>query len=144
MDPIPGITNETTPDLPTVRGGVEQSLGKDAFLQLLVAQLRNQDPLSPADSQSFMAQTAQFTMVEKLEEIAASMADLSKNDEFATIGNLVGKTVQHRDSIGNLLESRVTAGKVGENGIVLVLGDEEIRMDDIVAVLATDSTNSNP
>lgn len=134
---IPGITSTTpTTDLPTVDDSGDQTLGQDTFLKLLVAQLRYQDPLSPADSQEFMAQTAQFTSVEKLEEIADSMAKLTKNDDLATIGNLVGKSVQYRDSVGTLHESRVTAGRVGDNGIMLVLGDQEIRVEDVEAVMA--------
>ncbi len=145
MNAIPGIT-ETTPttDLGSVAESGEQSLGKDTFLKLLVAQLRYQDPLSPADSTQFMSQTAQFTSVEKLEEIAASMASLTKNDDLATIGNLVGKSVQHRDELGNLHEAKVTAGKVDPNGIVLVLGDLEIRIQDVEAVLAADAAPPIP
>lgn len=135
MDAIAGISTDTTTTTPTI-GGNEQSLGQDTFLKLLVAQLRYQDPLSPADSQSFLAQTAQFTTVEKLEEIAESMAVLSKNDDLSTVGNLVGKVVQHRDSLGNVHEGLVTAGKIGEDGISLVLGDEEIPIDAVVAVLS--------
>ena len=139
MVTIPGINPSTpTSELGAAADSPDQTLGKDTFLKLLVAQLRYQDPLSPADSQQFMAQTAQFTSVEKLEEIAASMAKLTKNDDLATIGNLVGKTIQHRDSVGNLHESRVTAGRIDDSGIKLILGDEEIRVEDVEAVLAGD------
>ncbi len=145
MNSISGITDTApTTDLGPVTESGEQTLGKDTFLKLLVAQLRYQDPLSPADSTQFMSQTAQFTSVEKLEEIAASMASLTKNDDLATIGNLVGKTVQHRDELGYLHEAKVTAGKVDPKGIVLVLGDREIRIEDVEAVLATGTPVSDP
>ncbi|WP_336922290.1 flagellar hook assembly protein FlgD [Aquipuribacter sp. SD81] len=49
-------------------------LGRDAFLKLLVAQLRYQDPLNPSEGAEFIAQTAQFTQVEKLQEVADSTA----------------------------------------------------------------------
>ena len=57
-------------------------MGKDTFLKLLVAQLRYQDPSNPASSSEFMAQTATFTQVEKLEEIAA------QNDQLLTLQQL--------------------------------------------------------
>ena len=60
--PTGGATSQTAP----------QTAGKDMFLKLLVAQLKYQNPMEPVDSSQFMAQTAQFTMVEKLEAMAAA------------------------------------------------------------------------
>ena len=48
-------------------------LGQDAFLKLLVTQLQHQDPLNPLDDTEFIAQLAQFSSLEKLTEIAASL-----------------------------------------------------------------------
>lgn len=62
------------------------ALGKDAFLQLLVAQLQHQDPLSPQDNSEFVAQLAQFSSLEELQNITSSM-----NNSQAL--NLVGKYV---------------------------------------------------
>ena len=59
-------------------------MDKDTFLKLLVAQLKYQDPLSPADPQQFLAQSAQFTTVEKLEEIAAASADHARRKSVTT------------------------------------------------------------
>ena len=49
------------------------TLGKDAFLKLLVAQLKNQDPQSPADSSQMAAQLAQFSSVEQLTNISKTL-----------------------------------------------------------------------
>lgn len=49
-----------------------QGLNRDAFLQLLLTQLANQDPLEPIKDQAFVAQLAQFSSLQRLEEIAAS------------------------------------------------------------------------
>jgi flagellar basal-body rod modification protein FlgD len=46
-----------------------KDIGKDAFLKLLVAQLKNQDPLEPKDQGAFAVDLAQFTQVEQLTEI---------------------------------------------------------------------------
>ncbi len=48
-------------------------LGQDAFLKLLVTQLQHQDPLDPMDDTEFIAQLAQFSSLEKLTEMAASL-----------------------------------------------------------------------
>jgi flagellar basal-body rod modification protein FlgD len=55
---------------------------KDAFLQLLVAQLKNQDPLNPADGVEFLAQLAQFSQLEQLMGIRNEIQAL-RNDAAA-------------------------------------------------------------
>lgn len=54
-----------------------QALGKEDFLQLLVAQLQNQDPLKPADATEFTAQLAQFSSLEQMFNMNESMQKLS-------------------------------------------------------------------
>jgi flagellar basal-body rod modification protein FlgD len=53
------------------------SLGKDAFLKLLVTQLQHQDPTKPQADGEFLAQLAQFSSLEKLTQIATSIDDLN-------------------------------------------------------------------
>lgn len=61
-------------------------LGKDAFLQLLVTQLQHQDPLSPQDNSEFVAQLAQFSSLEALQNLSSSMGNTQAL-------SLVGKNV---------------------------------------------------
>ena len=49
---------------------VSSVLGKDAFLELLVTQLQNQDPLNPMDDKEFIAQLAQFSSLEQMSNVA--------------------------------------------------------------------------
>lgn len=54
----------------------ETGLGRDAFLQLLVTQLQNQNPLEPQADGEFLAQLAQFSSLEQLQEIKGDIAAL--------------------------------------------------------------------
>ena len=66
-------TGERTAAVPTNTKG---EMGKDAFLQLLVAQLKNQDPLSPSDGKEMAAQLAQFSSVEQLVSVNDTLAQI--------------------------------------------------------------------
>lgn len=68
-------TDPTAPGAatPTSVANTAATLGKDQFLQLLVAQLKNQDPTSPMDGTQFAAQLAQFSTVEQLMQMNTSL-----------------------------------------------------------------------
>jgi flagellar basal-body rod modification protein FlgD len=75
-NPISGAGAATSPaDAATALR--DDGLDRDAFLQLLVTQLRHQDPSRPQDSQEFLAQLAQFSALEKLISIEQGVRDLS-------------------------------------------------------------------
>ncbi len=52
---------------------------KDTFLSLLVAQIKNQNPLNPADGTQFLAQLAQFSELEQMTQIGAELKALHKD-----------------------------------------------------------------
>jgi flagellar basal-body rod modification protein FlgD len=60
------------------------SLGEDAFMQLLVTQLKNQDPTQPQDGSAFVAQLAQFTQLEKLTSMNETLNKLTSIDASLT------------------------------------------------------------
>lgn len=61
-------------------------LGKDAFLQLLVAQMQNQDPLKPTDNTQMVTELAQFTTIEELQNLSSSM---DNSNAFTLVGKNV-------------------------------------------------------
>ena len=73
-----------------------QSLGKDAFLQLLVTQLKNQNPLSPQDNGAFVAHLAQFTSLEGINTLNDSVNNISSNfssSQALQASSLVGRSI---------------------------------------------------
>ncbi|MCZ7527712.1 MAG: hypothetical protein M5U14_15830 [Acidimicrobiia bacterium] len=71
----------------------DDQFGKDTFLKLLVAQLRYQNPLQPTDPGEFLSTSAQFTMIEKLTEIAEQSASRTATERVVMASALVGKRV---------------------------------------------------
>lgn len=77
-------------------GPKSKELGKNEFLSLLVAQLNNQDPLSPQDNGAFIAQLAQFSQVEGIEKLNTSMESMlsgSQSSQALQASSLVGRKV---------------------------------------------------
>ncbi|AZF28137.1 flagellar hook assembly protein FlgD [Pseudomonas sp. R2-60-08W] len=74
----------------------DQALGKDAFLQLLVTQLKNQNPLSPQDNGAFVAQLAQFSSLEGINTLNDSVNNISSNfssSQALQASSLVGRSI---------------------------------------------------
>ncbi len=74
----------------------DKELGKNEFLNLLVAQLNNQDPLSPQENGEFIAQLAQFSQVEGIEKLNTSMESLLsgyQSSQALQASSLVGRKV---------------------------------------------------
>lgn len=76
----------------------ETAIGKDVFLKMLVAQLKNQNPLSPLDGTDFAAQLAQFSSLEQLTNMSSQMESLS-----SSIGSMVNS------QLVTMIGSEVTA-----------------------------------
>ena len=76
---------------------IDNDLGKDAFMTLLVAQINNPaDPLNPESDTDFVAQTAQFNSLDALQSLKGTMEDFvaqSKADKALQASSLVGKSV---------------------------------------------------
>ena len=123
--PVSGVGGASTAPASSSVNRTDQ-MGKDVFLQLLVAQMRYQDPNSPASTTEFMSQTATFTQVEKLEEIAAQNASLVAMQRSLSAGALVGHTVSYTGEDGS-----TTTGTVGS---VKITGDEPSAVVDGVDV----------
>ncbi len=73
-----------------------KEMGQEAFLQLLVAQLQNQDPLDPTDSREFVTQLSQLSGVEQMVQMNERLASIEIAQAGivnAQLGSLVGRTV---------------------------------------------------
>ena len=74
-------------------------LGKEAFLQLLVCQMQNQDPLNPSTDTEYVAQLAQFSQLEQLQNLASTT---EQSQAFSLVGKTV--TITDEDSNGKKFE----------------------------------------
>jgi flagellar basal-body rod modification protein FlgD len=91
-----------------------------AFLKLLVAEMKNQDPTEPMDSTQYVAQLASFSQVEQSVQINNKLEQMLKTSAVAQADALLGHTITSADgkASGVVAEVRLTA-----DGIIAVTGD---------------------
>jgi flagellar basal-body rod modification protein FlgD len=79
------------------------AMGKNDFLQLLVTQLQNQDPLNPSDSTEFTAQLATFSSLEELQNINSTLESVSTSQSILTNSQAVDYIGKQIQAVGNRL-----------------------------------------
>lgn len=100
---------------------VNNQLGKDDFLKLLITQLSNQDPTNPMENTEFIAQMAQFSSLEQMTNMNESFAKMASMINSSQAANTIGKTVEI--NVGDTtINGIVEATTMGQNPQVLVNG----------------------
>lgn len=113
-------------------GESNSSVDKDSFLQLLVAQMQYQDPLEPTSNTEYIAQYAQFTQVEEMQNMASNM-------NLMRASSLVGQNVYVKTT-GEGGDTKYIQGKVDyvvyENGKAYMSIDEALySIDDLDTIV---------
>ncbi|HEX8630220.1 MAG TPA: flagellar hook capping FlgD N-terminal domain-containing protein [Catenuloplanes sp.] len=111
-----------------------KSLDQDAFLKLLVAQLKYQDPSKPSDATQFLTQTAQFTQVEKLSQIADSQASLLTSQRLLGASNLIGREVTYIGANGADVTGVVVSATFGGSDPSIKVGDRDVPLSSVKEV----------
>lgn len=111
------------------------SIDKQAFLKLLVAQMRYQNPLQPVDSQQYLQQAAQMASVERLDGLAKSQAELVAYQQILLSSSLVGREVKGTDQSGkDPIEGLVTSVRFRSGVPLLMVGDKELPVGSVEEV----------
>lgn len=120
-------TTSTTSSSSTSSTGTNNTLNYNEFLNLLVAQLKNQDPTNPADPTTFVSQLASFSAVEQQVNANSKLNSLLTASAIAQAGALIGKTVTSADgkTSGQVASVQITSSgpeAVLTNGNTVSLG----------------------
>lgn len=130
------VTTTSQTSLSSSVNSTGSSMDKDSFLQLLVAQMKYQDPLEPTSNTEYIAQYAQFTQVEEMQNMSSSM-------ELMRASSLVGQEVYMKVTSATTGETSYVQGKVDyvvyENGKAYLSIDESLySLDDLDTVVDAD------
>ncbi len=113
-----------------------ETLGKDAFLNLLVTQLKNQNPLEPMEDKEFIGQMAQFSSLEQAQNSAKT---LKENAAAGTVGKYVTATYKAENSVASTEVSGIVSSVKMEKGQVLLVlstngGEKAVNYDNLKSV----------
>jgi flagellar basal-body rod modification protein FlgD len=106
--------------------GAAAGMGKDDFMQLLMAQLKNQDPMKPMEDKEFITQLAQFSSLEAIEKMTAQMEELTGSQMLVQAATLIGKNVSAKLASGEVVTGPITQVKMMDGRPVAVVNGKDI------------------
>ena len=112
------------------------NIDKEAFLKLLTAQLKYQDPLNPLENTEFVGQLAMFSALEQIINIGDTLENFvsikTKEDALAFGAELIGKTITTND-----LEEFIVKGVSYQNGeLTIDVGSKTLKLEQIQGIKA--------
>jgi flagellar basal-body rod modification protein FlgD len=114
-------------------GGVSQ----DQFLQLLIAQLQNQDPLDPVSNEEFISQLTSLNTLTGIQSLNASFSEMLKLQQLTQGVDLIGKSVTYTPAGGGpSVTGKVGSVNVAEGQIVLRVGTTDVSLAQVTAFTA--------
>lgn len=124
--------NSYTASSTTSTRNTSTELGKDDFLNLLVTQLRYQDPLNPTDNTEYISQLAQFSSLEQMNNMNSGISSMKA---LAMTGKYVTATVTDEDTgKTSSVEGTVDSVQMSGGEATLMVNGREISLDDITGV----------
>ncbi|AHY53991.1 MULTISPECIES: flagellar hook assembly protein FlgD [Bradyrhizobium] len=93
----------------------------NTFLQLLVAEMKNQDPTNPMDTSQYMSQFAQLSTVEQAMQTNSKLDALLSSQSLSQANGLIGKTVSFTDATGANFSGKVVSISINSDGSIATL-----------------------
>lgn len=110
-------------------------MGESDFMMMLMAQLKNQNPMEPMDDKNLMGQVTQLNTLRELQSLSLTMSQMAKASQASYAASLIGKDVTAMDSNGYLLaQGTVTGMEVNGSDITLTFGEESVPLAAVVLV----------
>jgi flagellar basal-body rod modification protein FlgD len=109
-------------------------VGADQFLQLLIAQLQNQDPLNPISNQDFINQITALNTVQNLTDLNANFSEMLKLQQLTQGADLIGRTIDYKTSGGTSATGKVDSVVTQNGQFVLSVGPDQVTLDQIQSV----------
>ncbi len=126
-------TASTTNSAAAVTNATNDTLGKDAFLKLLIAELSNQDPTNPVEDREFISQMATFSSLEQLQNMNSTLESMAEANKFSAV-SYIGKAVAFTNDDGEQVPALVTAVWFENGKVILDTTQGEVELGKVEGV----------
>lgn len=116
--------------------GFSSQIGQNQFLQLLVAQMKSQNPLEPTSNQEFLGQLAQFSTLSGIESLNSNFSDMLSLQEITQGSSLIGKKVAYTDADNKVQTGAVDSVVVKDGSAQLQINGGLVSLDKVMEVAA--------
>jgi len=124
--------------------GVAGDLNEGDFLDLMMDQLKNQNPLNPADPTQYMSELASFSSLDEEMQIQESSSESASNQAASSALSMLGQTVSYTDSTGVSSSGTVTSVDFTSSGPTLTIGGESgISLSEVTGAQTGSSTDTS-
>ena len=106
--------------------GEAAGLGKDDFMTLLIAQLKNQDPMKPMEDKEFITQLAQFSSLEATEKLNTQLDELLGSQSLVQAATLIGKQATAKLPSGETLTAIISEVRMLSGQPTVILNGQEV------------------
>jgi len=117
-------------------------LSTDSFLQLMIAQLQNQDPLNPTDNNELMQQISDIRNIGATDELTTTLNTVAMEQNLTAASALVGKTITGLADSGDQVNGNVDSVTINNNTPELNIGNETVSLNNISSILPGSSDSS--
>jgi flagellar basal-body rod modification protein FlgD len=106
----------------------------DDFMNLLVQQLKNQDPSSPMSQSDMANQMAQMETVLELQKMTSAITTLNSTNQKLSAASMIGKTINFTDSNAQALQGKVDSVEYTDTDVLLNIGTTQVPFASVIGV----------
>ena len=124
-------------------GGIGDKVDKNQFLEILMAQLKNQNPLKPQKSGKFVDQMASLTSLEQMTQMTNAMQSFQQSQQSQQFMTLLGKNVKATTTEGNSVTGEVESVRFTDEGSSVIIGGTDVGTNEIKAISTVDENGES-
>jgi flagellar basal-body rod modification protein FlgD len=133
-------TQSTGTQSTTAKSGFN-SLQPSDFMNMLMTELQNQDPMSPMDTGQMLQEITQISNIESSNQLATTLQGVLLGQNLAAASGLLQRTVQGLDASGNSVSGQVQSVSIANGTATLNIGNDSLPLSNVTEILPGGSTS---